>query len=284
MASTSKTRTLDLEQVLDEKIDWRYKSFPSGPPTTIRQVPSRNWNVLGGDFMLPVMVLKDSALRHNSKLMASYCKRHDLLLSPHAKTSMAPQLVKMQLDDGAWAVTAATISQVRIWRALGVDRVILANELVEPESVRWVAAEMKADPGFELYCLVDSVAGGRLCESPLGDAGLDRPLHVLLEVGPEGGRTGCRTHEQAFEVARAVAASRNLALAGVEAFEGVIHAESIAASLRAVDGFLDDMRALIVELDAAGLFAAAKQVILTAGGSAYPDRVVAGLGGRWELS
>jgi D-serine dehydratase len=284
MASTSKARTLNLEQVLDEKIDWRYKSFPSGPPTTIRNVRSRNWNVLGGEFMLPVMVLKDSALRHNSKVMASYCKRHDLLLSPHAKTSMAPQLVKMQLDDGAWAVTAATISQVRIWRAFGVDRVILANQLVEPESVRWAAAEMKADPGFELYCLVDSVAGVRLLESALGDTGLDRPLPVLLEMGLEGGRTGCRTHEQAFEVARAVGASRHLALAGVEAFEGVIHAESIAASLRAVDRFLEDMRALIVELDAAGLFEAAKQVILTAGGSAYPDRVVAGLGGRWELS
>jgi D-serine dehydratase len=284
MASTSKTGSLNLDQVFDEKIDWRYKSFPSGPPTTIRQVRSRNWNVLGGEFMLPVMVLKDSALRHNSKLMASYCKRHDLLLAPHAKTSMSPQLVKMQLDDGAWAVTAATISQVRIWRAFGVDRVILANQLVEPESVRWVADEMKRDPGFELYCLVDSVAGARLLESALSDTGLDRPLNVLLEMGLAGGRTGCRTHEQAFEVAQAVAASRNLALAGVEAFEGVIHAESLTASLRAVDRFLEDMRALIVELDAAGLFEPAQQIILTAGGSAYPDRVVAGLGGGWQLS
>ena len=284
MASTSKTRSLNLEPVFDEKIDWRYKSFPSGPPTTIRQVRLRNWNVLGGEFMLPVMVLKDSALRHNSKLMAAYCKRHDIFLAPHAKTSMSPQLVKMQLDDGAWAVTAATISQVRIWRAFGVERVILANELVEPESVRWVAREMKEDPGFELYCLVDSVAGVSLLESALGDTGVDRPLKVLLEVGPEGGRTGCRTHEQAFEVARAVGASRNLALAGVEAFEGVIHAESLTASLHAVDRFLEDMRGLIGELDAAGLFEPAKQIILTAGGSAYPDRVVAGLGGGWQLS
>lgn len=283
MSSTSQARSLNLDRVLDEQVDWRYKSFPAGPPTPIRAVRARGWNVLGGEFMLPVMVLKDSALRHNSKLMASYCKRHDILLAPHGKTSMAPQLLKLQLDDGAWAVTAATMSQVRVWRAFGVDRVILANELVEPAAVRWVAAEMSADPGFDFYCLVDSVAGVRLLEAALGDSGLDRRLQVLLEVGPTGGRTGCRTREQALEVARAVAGSRRLALAGVEAFEGVIHAESLRGTLAAVDRFLDDMRELVMELDGAGLFAEVPDVIVTAGGSAFPDRVVAHLGGPWKL-
>ncbi len=284
MSTTSRTGSINLEHVLNERIDWRYKSFPAGASTSIRDVGSRNWNVLGGEFLLPAMVLKDSALRHNSKLMAAYCKRHDLLLAPHAKTSMSPQLVKRQLDDGAWGVTAATMSQVRIWRAFGVERVILANQLVEPQSVRWVAGELKADPGFDFYCLIDSVAGVHVLEAALGDSGLDRRLKVLLEVGLQGGRTGCRTPEQALEVAQAVTGSRGLRLAGVEAFEGVIHAESVAASVHAVDDFLGDMRNLVVELDGAGHFEAAEQIILTAGGSAFPDRVAAGLGGRWELS
>jgi D-serine dehydratase len=283
MSSTSQARSLNLDRVLDEQVDWRYKSFPAGPPTTIRAVGARGWKLLGGEFMLPAMALKDSALRHNSRLMSSYCKRHSVLLAPHGKTSMAPQLLKMQLDDGAWGVTAATMSQVRVWRAFGVDRVILANELVEPASVRWVAGEMFADPGFEFYCLVDSVAGVRLLESALGDTPLDRRLQVLLELGPAGGRTGCRTHEQALEVARAVAASRQVALAGVEAFEGVIHSESLAGTIGAVDRFLRDMRALVIELDGAGLFAQAPSIILSAGGSAFPDRVVAALAGGWEL-
>jgi D-serine deaminase-like pyridoxal phosphate-dependent protein len=284
VSTTSRTSSVNLDQVMKEKIDWRYKSFPAGSPTTIRDVASRNWNVLGGEFMLPVMLLKDSALVHNSKLMAAWCKRHDVLLAPHAKTSMSPQLVKRQLDDGAWGVTAATMSQVRIWRAFGIDHIILANELVEPESARWVAGEVNRDPSFDFYCLVDSVAEVSLLDSAVAGIGGDRRLKVLLEVGPEGGRTGCRTHEQALEVARAVASSRSLALAGVEAFEGVIHAESLASSIQAIDSFLEDMRSVIVELDAAGFFEPAEQVIVTAGGSAFPDRVLAGLGGRWELS
>ncbi len=283
MSSTSQARALNLDRVLDELVDWRYKSFPAGPPTPIRDVRERGWNVLGGEFMLPVMVLKDSALRHNSRLVASYCKRHDVLLAPHGKTAMAPQLLKLQLDDGAWAVTAATMSQVRVWRAFGMHRVILANELVEPASARWVGSEMAADPDFDFFCLVDSVPGVSLLDSALGETALKRRMRVLLEVGPEGGRTGCRTHEQAIEVARAVAGSRHLALAGVEAFEGVIHAENVRATIGAIDAFLEDMRALVVELDAAGLFAQAPEVIVTAGGSAFPDRAVAELGSRWEL-
>jgi D-serine dehydratase len=282
--STSQARSLKLDRVLDEKIDWRYKSFPSGRPTPIRTVRERGWNVLGSEFLMPVMVLKDSALRHNSKLMAAYCKRHEVLLAPHGKTPMSPQLLQMQLDDGAWAVTAATMSQVRVWRAFGMDRVILANELVEPASVRWVAAELAADPGFDFYCLVDSIASVGVLESTLEDSGIKRRLNVFLEVGPEGGRAGVRTREQAVTVAKAVAASRHLALAGVEAFEGVIHAKTIPSAISSVDEFLGDMRALIGELDAAGLFSQVAELIVTAGGSAFPDRVVAGFGGPWQLS
>jgi D-serine deaminase-like pyridoxal phosphate-dependent protein len=240
--------------------------------------------VLGPEFLPPVMVLKDSALRHNSKLVAAYCKRHDLLLAPHGKTTMAPQLLKLQLDDGAWAVTAATMSQVRVWRAVGVERVILANELVEPAAIQWLAGELNVDPGFDFYCLVDSVAGVRLLESGLAEAKLTRPLQVLLEVGPVGGRAGCRTLAEALEVGRAVAGSQRLVLAGVEAFEGVIDAPNVAATIRVIDEFLQDMRSVVVELDQADLFAQASSVFVTAGGSAFPDRVVARLGGEWNLS
>jgi D-serine dehydratase len=225
----SQARSLNLDRLLDEPVDWRYKSFPAGISVPIRSVGARGWNVLGGEFMLPVMVLKDSALRHNIELMARYCRDHNFLLAPHGKTAMSPQLLKRQLDGGSWAVTAATMSQVLVWRAFGVARVILANELVEPASVRWVAGQLHDDPTFEFYCLVDSVAGVRLLEAALGNTALERPFQVLLEVGPIGGRTGCRTPEQAFEVARAIDSSGRLALAGVEAFEGVISSKTLRA-------------------------------------------------------
>jgi D-serine deaminase-like pyridoxal phosphate-dependent protein len=268
MASPSRTQSLDLDRILDERIDWRFKSFPTEPPTTIRQVAERGWNVLGGDFLMPVMVLKQSALRHNIDTMAALCERYGASIAPHGKTSMSPQLTQMQLDAGAWGVTAATTSQVRVWRAFGAPRVLLANELVEPGSIRWLAEELRRDPDFDFYCLVDSMACVRLLETTLEKARAGRPVQVLLELGIAGGRTGCRTRGEARQVAEEVARSRHLALAGVEGFEG------IRDQLSEVDEFLDEMRAVVNELDQAGLFGDAAEVLVTAGGSAFPDRVI----------
>jgi len=50
MASTSEAQSLDLDRILDERIDWRYKSFPAKPATTIRDVRKRGWNLLDGEF------------------------------------------------------------------------------------------------------------------------------------------------------------------------------------------------------------------------------------------
>src|SRR5215467_3731389 len=191
MSSTSRARGLNLERILDEPVDWRYKSFPAGPAVPLRAVGEQGWNVLGGAFMRPVMVLKGSALRHNLQEMAGYCGMNGIQLAPHVKTHMSPQLFQMQLNAGAWALTVANVSQARVWRAFGADRVILANEIVEPTSVRWAAEELKHDRSFEFYCLVDSVACVALLDSALEDSGLPQRLNVLLEVGFAGGRTGC---------------------------------------------------------------------------------------------
>ena len=83
-------------------------------------------------------------------------------LAPHGKTHMAPQLVARQFEAGACAVTAATISQVRTFRAFGVREVLLANELVDAAGLAWLAAELDGDPDFHLICWVDSVRGVRV--------------------------------------------------------------------------------------------------------------------------
>ena len=284
MSSTSGTRALNLKRILDEPVDWRYKSFPPGPAVPIRAVGEQGWNVLSGAFMHPVMILKHSALRHNLQEMAGYCRTNGVELAPHVKTHMSPQLFQMQLDAGAWALTVANVSQARVWRAFGAERIILANELVEPGSARWVAEELKRDPDFELYCLVDSAAGVAILDSALEGAGPARRLKVFVEAGFSGGRTGGRTLEDARNVASAVASSRNLLLVGVESFEGIIDQGSPAATLEAVDRFMRALRAVVIELDEAGLFSHTEEIIVSAGGSAFFDRVVSGLSEPWHLS
>src|SRR4029078_7915787 len=65
-------------------------------------------------------------------------------------------------------------------------------------------------------------------------------------------------------------------------FEGTYGADRSDGTLAAVDGFLDRMCAVAAALDARGAFAELDEVVLTAGGSAFFDRVAERL--RPELS
>jgi D-serine dehydratase len=125
--------------------------------------------------------------------------------------------------------------------------------------------------------LVDSPRAVELLGAGLAAAGSTRQLPVLLEVGAAGGRAGARDDTQARAVAAAVAASGQLVLAGVEAWEGGLGSDRCPATLAAIDALVARALALAVELDAAGAFTDRAEILLTAGGSAYFDRVAAGL-------
>ena len=129
------------------------------------------------------------------------------------------------------------------------------NELVEPTAVKWIVAQLAEDPAFEFFCLVDSTDGVDLLSAAVGAAHSTRPLPVLIELGIKGGRAGCRTLEQAKQVATAVGASANLRLVGIEGFESVVEHLDPADTLEAVDAFLLNMRSVAEALAGAGAWA-----------------------------
>lgn len=276
---------LDLTDILEEEIDWRYKGFPpANRPVTVGTVGEQGWNVLRGDMLFPVLVLKEKALQHNIDLMARYCRDRGVSLAPHGKTPIAPQIVQRQLEAGAWGVTAATIHQVRVLRAFGVQRVLLANELLEPAAVEWVAGEMARDPDFDFLCLADSSAGVAALDGALQRMRPSRRLRVLLELGAPGGRSGVRDRGEARALALTVNRSTHLELAGLEGYEGAIQRETTAERMAAVDRYLRELRELTEELDEAGAFAGVGEIVVSAGGSLFFDRVVDALAHPWDLS
>ena len=119
------------------------------------------------DFELPVMTLRESALAHNIEAMAAYCAAAGVAHAPHGKTTMAPQLIARQLAAGAWAVSAATAAQARVYRAFGVSRVLIASQLTQREAIEWLGRELAADPAFECYAYADSRAGVALLDEGL---------------------------------------------------------------------------------------------------------------------
>jgi D-serine deaminase-like pyridoxal phosphate-dependent protein len=241
-------------------------------------------NVLRGDFLLPVLVLKRDAVRHNVDVMARYCAAHGASLAPHGKTTMAPQLLQLQLAAGAWGITAATAAQAIAFRAQGIETILIANELVEPAAIAWAAQEVAADPSCRIVCLADSLAGVSIMADAVQASGADAQLEVLVELGFAGGRTGCRSLDEAIEVATAVAAAPSLRLAGTECYEGTIAGATMAETVARVDALLADLGELTATLDRRGAFSGSDEILVSAGGSAFFDRVVATLAGPWELS
>jgi D-serine deaminase-like pyridoxal phosphate-dependent protein len=262
----------------DEVIDWRFKGLPSAWwGRTPAQICSETPDLFEAGAVGPVCVLRAAALAHNLSAMAGWCRDRGVELAPHGKTHMAPQLFARQLDAGACGLTAATLSHVRAFRAFGVRDIVLANELVDAAGLRWLTAELDANPDFSLVCWVDSVRGVELMTAAV--AGGERPVDVCVEVGMPGGRTGCRGPAVVDEVARAVAASPRLRLVGVAGYEAARGHDITPDALATVTAYLREMRAAALRL--APLFET-DRVIVTAGGSTYFDAVADVLSGDWR--
>ncbi|MBI3224947.1 MAG: alanine racemase [Mycolicibacterium cosmeticum] len=258
-----------------ERLDWRFKGIPvAWQDVTAAEVLAEAPRLFDAGPTGPVCVLRDTALRHNVDVMASWCRDRGVLLAPHGKTHMSPQLFSRQAAAGACAVTVATISQARVYRAFGVAAIMLANELVDAPGLRWLAAELDADPDFSAVCWVDSVRGVRLMTDAL--SGAHRQVDVCVEVGMPGGRTGCRTPAEVDEVARAAAASPRLRLIGVAGYEASRSQDVSVEAVTQVRAYLAGMRATVARL---GALFQTDEVIVTAGGSTYPDVVVDELAG-----
>ncbi len=261
--------TPDLEGLLTSWLDGRFKGYPQDAPAlTVREASARGWRLLAGELGLPALVIRQDALDHNRAFMRAFLASHDAAFCPHGKTTLAPQLFARQVADGAWGLTVATAQQARVAVDHGFTRLTLASQVVHGPELRWLQALHDGNPEAEVRLLVDSLEGLARIESLPGD----RPFPVLLEWGIAGARAGVRSLEEALALARALAASPRVALRGVECFE------ALGGSVEGVDACLLRLRELAERVREEGLLAPGEAWI-TAGGSAFFDRVASLLGG-----
>jgi D-serine dehydratase len=272
-----------LDELRDYAIPVGTKGVPwSDEAMTLADFATSSISVLSGEIPLPVAAINEPRMSANIVAMQKYCDSHGVSLCPHGKTTLSPQILARQLDAGAWGITAATPAHLRLYRRWGIERIFYANELVEAGPIRWLARELNDDPAFDFYCIVDSVAAVNILDRTLRDARLRRQVNVLVEVGFVGGRCGVRDRAAAAEVAAAVDHAPALQLCGVECFEGL---PPISAALALVDEFLDLAAAVAADMVAHTSLAHADAVMLSAGGSAFFDRVVEKFryAPRWDI-
>ena len=278
---------MNTPELLDPLLGPWMKGFPTAAgPMRRSQVGQQGWHLFGGEVPLPLAVVRASALAHNLGWMQRFAAERGVGLAPHGKTTLSPQLFAAQVRAGAWGITVANAAQAQVAVAAGVSRVLVANQVLTPPELGSLQRLLAGHPGLRIVFLLDSAAQLALIEATQPAMAFE----VLLEIGLPGGRTGCRTHEEALALARLAHASAAVRLVGVEGYEGLGATGEEASDRQMAEGLMARIGAVARALDEEGLFEASQRapadeaghVLVSAGGSGIFDLVASGL--RPELS
>ncbi|SDI95701.1 D-serine dehydratase [Variovorax sp. OV700] len=270
MTDTAATADQDFN---DPLLGSNFKGYPrTQPPRRRSEVGAAGWNVLAGDLPLPLAVLKREALEHNLAWMQSRVREWGIDLAPHGKTTMSPQLFQRQLDAGAWGLTFATVTQLAVGVAAGARRTLIANQVVSDEDLAGIQMLLQVHADLRVVFLVDSLAQLALIEDWSKRHPESVPFEVMLEIGVEGARTGCRTHEEAVALATRLRASDAVKLVGIETYEGQGATGASEPDTAYANALMDRVEAIARHCDAQQLFET-DEVLVSAGGSAIFDLV-----------
>lgn len=256
------------------ELDPRLKGYPVvAEATASDQLGTRQWHVLDDVMPYPLATLRTSALTHNLAWMQVWAQRKGVQLAPHGKTTMSPELFRLQLQTGAWGMTVANVHQLQLALAAGAQRCIIANQVLADADLDGLDALLTRHAGVRVWFLVDSAAQLAMIKDWARRRGSHRRFDVLLELGTPGFRTGCRSHDDAMALARALAASAVVRLGGLECYEGGLASCDSAHDSEAVSALVRRVRSVVQAIDAEGLWGD-DQLLITAGGSAIFDLVI----------
>ena len=255
------------------QINHSFKGFPGHhTPVDISHIGMQKWHVLKGDFPLPLAVIKETAIQHNLLWMKDFCEKRLLDIAPHGKTTMSPELYARQLEAGAWGISFANVFQASLGIRHGVQRVIIANQVYQHADLQALSVLLTTYPDVRVYFLVDSQAQVDAIQKWQSASQSNIVFTVLIELGIEGKRTGCREHSQAMDLARKIKATTGLLLCGIECYEGALATCNHEHDQASVEALMKRVQALALACEQEDLFEN-DEILLTAGGSAIFDLV-----------
>lgn len=234
------------------------------------QLLVNGWDILAQQVSFPAAIIYQSKIKTNAKWMQEFANTNQVKLAPHGKTTMSPQLFKIQLDCGAWGISVATAVQAQTAYQAGAKHIILANQLVGNFNLDIISRILKCGD-CKIYCFVDSIDNAKQLD--LFFEAKNQHLNLFIEVGIQGGRCGCRSESQVIMLAQWIASSHVLRLRGLAFYEGVIHSSDTENTIKE---WVTSIANLALTMKQQSLFYGDK-IILTGAGSAWYDIVVKAL-------
>lgn len=257
-------------------IDDRVRGFPAGhAPLRLAEIGHQGWKPYDGAMSLPLISLDRPAFDGNVAAMMRYVREQGVAIAPHAKTPMSTDLAAALVAAGAWGTTVADIRQASVLLKAGLNRLILANEIGGPSAVRRLAALLARHPEARLHVFVDSMDLAASFMETWRDREDLPPIGLLVEVGAaRGGARSIKTVEAIVDTVFS-GETEKVSLSGVGAYEGAAATADPVETIERIDALM----ALTVQTHrlVRARVGSKRPLILTAGGSVFFDRVVAGL-------
>lgn len=187
------------------------------------------------DVDTPALLVDLDTFDANLKTMAGRVAAAGLRFRPHAKTHKCATVALKQMSLGAVGVCCQKVSEAEALVAGGVPDVLVSNEVIDPRKLDRLA--LLATTARISIC-VDSMEGIRALAAACNRYG--KPMDVLVEINAGGDRCGVEPGKAALNLATAIAGSKSLRYAGLQAYHGrAQHVRSWQERREAIQGASD---------------------------------------------
>jgi len=176
----------------------------------------------------PALIVDVNILKANMQAMGSMLENSILKLRPHYKSHKCAALAKMQMENGAVGMTCAKLSEAEDLCDMGIEDILIANQIVDPAKIRRLADLAK---NCRLTVCVDNRENIDALSRAAKNCGAT--IHCLVEYDIGMERCGVVDKEEVLALAKHICASEQLVFDGLQAYAGHIsHVEAYAARNR----------------------------------------------------
>ena len=165
----------------------------------------------------PVLVADADIIQQNMDKMSEVLEGKVLKLRPHYKSHKCAAIAHKQIEMGAVGITCAKLSEAEDLVDSGIEDVLIANQIVDPEKLVKVAALAKK---CRLTVCVDDPENAKALSAAAAAAGATVHVYIEYEIGMK--RCGVTSPEKYLELAKLVVALPGIEYEGIQAYAGHI--------------------------------------------------------------
>jgi D-serine deaminase-like pyridoxal phosphate-dependent protein len=167
-----------------------------------------------GDIPTPALLLDLDAFESNITTMAAHLRVRGKGFRPHGKTHKCPEVARALIQAGAIGCCAARLAEAEVFADHGIPGLLITTAVIGRDKLARAVALAKRAPDT-MFC-VDDAANATELDAAARAAGVKARVAIDLYFG----RTGVLPGEPALALARVIAKLPNLALAGLQSYDG----------------------------------------------------------------